>query len=139
MTQTVETSTELAARAAHTFAFAQNQVRRLITIHPDLLPLYTEDGKWRHGKENWTNWCEGFLGGMLWLFAARTTDPYWREQAEHYSRLIEHRKTDRTVHDLGFLFWSTWKRWYDQTSDPAINRVVVEAGQTLAFTFQSQR
>ena len=58
--------------------FAQRQVRALITNHPDYFPLYTEGGKWRHGKEAWTNWCEGFLGGMMWIFARRTGDPYWR-------------------------------------------------------------
>ena len=46
------------------------QVRALISSHPDYFPLYTEDGKWQHGREAWTNWCEGFLGGMMWIFAA---------------------------------------------------------------------
>ena len=64
-------------------------------------PLYTEDGKWQHGREAWTNWCEGFLGGMMWIFAARTGDQYWRERAEHYSLLIEERQHDTSVHDLG--------------------------------------
>jgi unsaturated chondroitin disaccharide hydrolase len=40
------------------------------------------------------------------------------------------------VHDLGFIFWPTWKRWYDASGDPAHNRVVVEAGRTLAGRFQ---
>jgi unsaturated chondroitin disaccharide hydrolase len=39
------------------------------------------------------------------------------------------------VHDLGFLFWPTWKRWYELDGDPAVNAVVVEAGQTLALRF----
>jgi len=115
--------------------FAQAQVRRLITEQPDLFPLYTQGGHWRHGQEAWTNWCEGFLGGLIWIFARRTGDPWWREQAEHYSRLIEHRKDDRTVHDLGFLFWSTWKRWHDLTGDEGVDRVVVEAGRTMALRF----
>ncbi len=127
---------ERAARRA--LDVAQGQVRRLITAHPDCFPLYTRGGHWYHGQEAWTNWCEGFLGGMLWIFAARTGEPWWRERAEHYARLIEHRKADRTVHDLGFLFWPTWKRWYDLTGDPAINAVVIEAGRTLALRFNEQ-
>ena len=125
----------LTDRATAALAFAQQQVRRLITTHPDYFPLYTERGRWRHDKEAWTNWCEGFLGGMLWIFARRTGDPFWRERAEHYSRLIEERQHDTTVHDLGFLFWSTWKRWYDLTGDPAVNAVVVQAGRTMARRF----
>ena len=120
------------------FEFAGSQLRYLVETHPDTFPIYTTGGRWKHGGEAWTNWCEGFLGGQLWLMHQHTGDAYWREKAEHYSRLIEHRKTDRGVHDLGFLFWSTWKRWYDLTGDPAVNKVVVEAGRTLALRFQEQ-
>jgi unsaturated chondroitin disaccharide hydrolase len=42
------------------------------------------------------------------------------------------------VHDLGFLFWSTWKRWYDITGDERIDAVVVHAGRTLASRFNGQ-
>ena len=110
----------LETRATRALEFAQTQVRGLITNYPDFFPLYTEDGKWQHGREAWTNWCEGFLGGMMWIFAARTGDQYWRERAERYSLLIEERQHDTSVHDLGFVFWSTWKRWFDQTGDEAI-------------------
>jgi unsaturated chondroitin disaccharide hydrolase len=118
--------------------FAARQVRHLVETHPDYFPMYTTGGKWKHGGEAWTNWCEGFLGGQLWLIYLYTGDPWWREKAEHYSRLIEHRKTDREVHDLGFLFWPTWKRWYDLTGDQAINQVVIEAGRTLALRFREK-
>jgi unsaturated chondroitin disaccharide hydrolase len=121
-----------------TFEFAAKQLKYLITTYPDYFPMYTQNGKWKHEGEVWTNWCEGFLGGQLWLIYAHTRDTWWREQAEHYSRLIEHRKTDRNVHDLGFLFWSTWKRWYDLTGDAAIKQIVIEAGQTLSLRFKEK-
>jgi len=128
----------LETRAAHALEFAQTQVRALITDHPDYFPLYTEDGKWQHGREAWTNWCEGFLGGMMWIFAARTGDRYWRERAEHYSLLIEERQHDTNVHDLGFLFWSTWMRWFEQTGDEAIEARVIRAGRTMGLRFNEQ-
>jgi unsaturated chondroitin disaccharide hydrolase len=120
------------------FEFAGRQLGQLIETYPDYFPMYTIGGKWKHGGEAWTNWCEGFLGGQLWLMFRHTGDPYWRAKAEHYSRLIEHRKTDRDVHDLGFLFWSTWRRWYEVTRDPHNNQVVVEAGQTLSLRFKER-
>ena len=126
------------ARCRAAVAFAQRQLRHLVATYPDYFPMYTVHGHWKHAGEAWTNWCEGFLGGQLWLLYGQTGDSWWRAQAEHYSRLIEGRKTDRTVHDLGFLFWPTWKRWYDQTGDPAIQAVVVEAGRTLARRFQER-
>lgn len=118
--------------------FAARQLRHLIETYPDYFPMVTAHGKWKHEGEAWTNWCEGFLGGQLWLIYQSTGDPWWREKAEHYSRLIEHRKTDREVHDLGFLFWPTWKRWYDVAGDPAANDVVIEAGRTLALRFKEK-
>jgi unsaturated chondroitin disaccharide hydrolase len=128
----------LLEKCHQTFEFAERQLRHLIETYPDYFPMYTVNGRWQHSGEAWTNWCEGFLGGQLWLVYEHNRDGWWRERAEHYSRLIEHRKTDRTVHDLGFLFWSTWKRWYDLSRDPAIQAVVIEAGQTLALRFQEK-
>jgi unsaturated chondroitin disaccharide hydrolase len=128
----------LKVKLHHVFAFAEGQVRHLIQTYPDTFPMYTLNGRWQHAGEAWTNWCEGFLGGQIWLISQYNADPWWRERAEHYSRLIEGRKTDRDVHDLGFLFWSTWKRWYDATGDQTLNAVVVEAGRTMALRFQEK-
>lgn len=130
--------TNLTAKIDRAFEFAAQQLRHLLETYPDYFPLYTQNGKWKHSGEAWTNWCEGFLGGQLWLLYERTREDYWRAKAEHYSRLIEHRQTDHNVHDLGFLFWSTYKRWYDLTGDPAIQRVVIQAGQTLGWRFKER-
>ena len=130
-----EPDAPLETRAAQALAFAQDQVRALIASHPDYFPLYTEEGRWQHGREAWTNWCEGFLGGMMWIFARRTGDAFWRERAEHYSRLIEERQHDTNVHDLGFVFWSTWWRWYELTGDEALNARVIQAGRTMGLRF----
>ena len=129
---------QLRPKLQNAFDFAQEQVENLIETHPDYFPMYTQNGVWKHKGEAWTNWCEGFLGGMMWIFHCRTGDPVWRERAEHYSRLIEERKHDRSVHDLGFLFWSTWKRWYDLTGDEDINDVVITAGQTMGKRFKEK-
>lgn len=126
----------LANKCQQTMEFAADQLNHLINTYPDYFPMYTVNGRWKHSGDSWTNWCEGFLGGQLWLLYRHTGDDYWRKKAEHYSRLIEHRKTDRNVHDLGFLFWSTWRRWYELTGDEAINDIVIEAGQTLALRFK---
>lgn len=129
---------ELLGRCQTVMAFAGEQLRKLVENEPDYFPMYTVNGKWRHGGEAWTNWCEGFLGGQLWLLAKYTGEAYWRGKAEHYSRLLEERSTDRSVHDLGFLFWSTWKRWYDLDREEWINAVVIEAGQTMGLRFQEK-
>ncbi|TQK51255.1 unsaturated chondroitin disaccharide hydrolase [Streptomyces sp. SLBN-118] len=130
-----EPPASLCAAAERAMDAAQAKVDRLVTAHPDYFPLYTEQGKWHHPKEAWTNWCEGFLGGQMWIFAETTGDPLWRGRAEHYSLLVEERKHDRSVHDLGFVFWPTWKRWYDLTGDSSRNDVVVTAGKTMGLRY----
>lgn len=128
----------LLLKLRHAFDFAQYQVEKLILSNPDFFPIYTENGKWKHAGDPWTNWCEGFLGGMMWIFHQQTHNPEWLDRGQHYSRLLEERKHDRDVHDLGFIFWSTWKRWYDETQDPAINDVVITAGKTMGLRFKEK-
>jgi len=141
---TTEDRSAMLSRLHAAFDFAQNQVRQLIETHPDYFPIYTVDGKWRHGGEAWTNWCEGFLPGTMWIFHEETGDSYWRAKAEHYSKLIEHRKDDRSVHDLGFLFYhGTYKRWYETTvregkPDESLRETVFHAGRTLALRFKDK-
>lgn len=118
--------------------FAAGQLEGLLQRYPDAFPMYTQGGKWAVGAESWTNWCEGFLGGQMWLLYRHTGEAVWRERAEHYSRLIEPRQFDRSVHDLGFLFWSSWKRWYDLDGDPRLNDGIIQAGRTLASRFQER-
>ncbi len=127
--------------------FSQKQVRKLIETDPDFYPLYTDRGQWRHEKPAWTRWCDGFLPGMMWLFleSGHADDAgYWRGKAEHYSSQLEQRKEDRDVHDLGFIFYhGTYKRWYEATvrdgkPDPALQQVVIRAGQVLAMRFKEQ-
>ncbi|MER3390839.1 MAG: glycoside hydrolase family 88 protein [Microcella sp.] len=128
--------TQLAERV---WSVAHQKLGALIERHPDRFPLYTTDGAWSVDGEAWTNWCEGFLGGQLWLLADRAEPAHrasFRAAAEHYSALIEERKTDDTVHDLGFLFWSTWRRWFEATGDPSKNDVLITAGRTTASRFR---
>ena len=107
--------------------FGQKQVKRLIETYPDFYPMYTAGGAWKHAGPVWTHWCDGFLPGMMWLFLKymgtdKPESKYWMEQAIRYSKPLEPRKTDREVHDLGFIFFSTYYRWYQFTREPAIRR-----------------
>lgn len=117
--------------------FAAEQSRRLVKNHPDYYPMYTVDGRWGLEPDSWTHWCEGFYPGIFWLLHKHTKHVEWREHAERYSRALEPRKHDRRVHDLGFLFFSTYLRWYRLTHEPEHRNVLVEAGRTLALRRQT--
>ncbi|HTQ58546.1 MAG TPA: glycoside hydrolase family 88 protein [Bryobacteraceae bacterium] len=127
----------------HTLEFAARQLRRLMEQHPDFYPMYTSGGRWKHGGEAWTHWCDGFLPGMLWIIGARQAEGsaealWWREQAIRYSRPLRARRFDRTVHDLGFLFMSSFYRWQQSAPDPALQSAIIDAGITMAFRFQQK-
>lgn len=128
----------LHSKYTQAFQFAQEQVWALVTHYPGFFPLYTQNGRWKHTGDSWTHWCDGFLGGMMWLFYRRSKEARWLEKAQAASILIEPRKTDRTVHDLGFLFWSTYKRWFDLTGDPELDQVVIAAGKTMGLRYQEK-
>ena len=117
--------------------FAQKQIKRVIENHPDFYPMHTVGGKWHHESQAWTHWCDGFMPGMMWIFAkyGGPETNYWMEQAIRYSKPLEIRKTDLNVHDLGFIFLSAYLRWYQATRDNSIREIVVQAGKTLAQRF----
>jgi len=116
--------------------FAAAQARHLRQAYPGYYPMYTVGGKWRQEPESWTHWCEGFYPGIFWLLHKYTGEADWRQAAEEYSVRLEPRKQDRNVHDLGFLFFSTYLRWYHLTGEPHLRDVLIEAGRTLALRRQ---
>ena len=124
--------------------FAQKQVKRTVEKHPDFYPMYSVEGKWKHEGPAWTHWCDGFFPGMMWLFHkngcanANGDADYWLKTAIRYTKPLEPRQHDREVHDLGFLFLSTYYRWYQVQKDPAINDVLVQAGRTMAMRFREK-
>jgi unsaturated chondroitin disaccharide hydrolase len=117
--------------------FAGQQVRAMVGRDPDFFPMYTRQGRWKHAMPAWTHWCDGFLPGIMWILCSRG-DESWREPAERYTRLLEPRQFDREVHDLGFLFTSTYGRWFGLVRDPALNAVLIQAGRTLALRFREK-
>ncbi|MGB9611785.1 MAG: glycoside hydrolase family 88 protein [Bryobacteraceae bacterium] len=123
-----------------TLDFAEKQVARLIDRHPGFYPVYTKNGRWKHDGPAWTHWCDGFLPGLMWIFHRRRVEnggqaPYWMDKAIEYTRPLEPRQFDRDVHDLGFIFFSSYYRWYQATRDAKLNEVLIQAGKTLAQRF----
>jgi len=117
---------------------AAGKVSRLVGDYPDYFPLYTDHGRWKHGKESWTNWCEGFLGGQMWLFYELGLGEDWKTRAEHYGKLVEERQYDDQVHDLGFVLCPTWKKWWELTGDDSRRQVVIQGGKTMATRFNTK-
>ena len=119
------------------FDFAERQVRALVTTQPGLMPTYTEGGRWVLDGDPWApSWAGGFLTGMMWIFAERTQDAWWREQAEKYCLLLEPRKNDTGTHDIGFVLDPSWGRWYELDASPRAREVLAQGGRTMAGRMQ---
>lgn len=118
--------------------FAEKQVERMVSKYPDCFPVFTTQGVWSCEQEARDTWCEGFLGGMMWLLYSATGKAVWKERAEHYSRLIAPRRADESMHDLGYLFLFTTLRGYELTGTEEWQAVSLEAAETLAKHYQPQ-
>lgn len=122
------------------FDFAENQVGALVKKYPaDYYPMYTVDGKFGQDKKRWTHWCDGFYPGMMFIFAEQNDDEKWLDKAVAFSRPLAERQYDRAVHDLGFLFFSTYLRWQDLGGpEDEIQPLLIQAGKTMAMRFMEK-
>ena len=122
------------------FGFAREQVEGLLAKYPaDYYPMYTVGGKFGEDRKRWTHWCDGFYPGLMFIFAEATGKSEWLDRAIAYSTPLESRQYDRAVHDLGFLFFSTYLRWLS-LGGPAdrIEPVLIQAGRTMAMRFMEK-
>ena len=131
-------SQEQLAKYTEALEVAERQVAATAEQYPKYFPIYTSNGKWDRTGELWTDWTGGFFAGMMWQFFLRTGDQAWRRRAEHYSKLLESRQWDRDVHDLGFIFLSTYLPWYELTGEEHLHQVLIQAGRTLAMRFKEK-
>jgi unsaturated chondroitin disaccharide hydrolase len=122
------------------FDFAESQVASLVKKYPaDYYPMYTVSGKFGQDKKRWTHWCDGFYPGMMFIFAEQNDDDKWLKKAVDFSTPLESRQYDRAVHDLGFLFTSTYARWLDLGGpEKRIRPVLNQAGRTMAMRFMEK-
>ncbi len=105
----------------------------------DPAPVHTRDGRWYRPRELWTDWTPGFYAGQMWILHEITGDADCRAEAERYSRRLEVRRFDRDVHDLGFIFLSTYRRWHDLLDEEDPMRQRAADILVTAATVQSYR
>lgn len=125
------------AELQRAFDFAQGQVKALLDRYPsDYYPMYTVGGKFGLDRKRWTHWCDGFYPGMMFVFAERTQQQEWLDKAIAFATPLEDRQYDRAVHDLGFLFFSTYRRWRALGGPTErIEPLLIQAGKTMAMRF----
>ena len=121
---------------------AEKQVRAMTEKWPagSPAPIYTVDGKWYRQKNVWTDWTPGFYAGMMWILYEVNGNEEWKDRAIEFTTPLEERKFDRDVHDLGFIFMSTYRRWYDLLEEGSekekVKSVLVTAGNTQSLRWK---
>jgi unsaturated chondroitin disaccharide hydrolase len=119
---------------------AAGQMDAFMAKYPaDYYPMYTVNGQFGQDQQRWTNWCDGFLPGILFMLADVTGESRWLDSAVERATPLEDRQYDRSVHDLGFLFFSTYRRWLDLDGpEDRIVPVLVQAGKTMGMRFMEK-
>jgi unsaturated chondroitin disaccharide hydrolase len=133
----------LRARAERALEFAARQLHRTRADWPPQrpAPVHTRGGRWHRPQSLWTDWTPGFYAGQMWILARLTGEAGWRAAAEEHTRPLKDRRFDRDVHDLGFIFLSTYRRWHDLLApgDPLrqlLADVLVTAGTVQSFRYR---
>ena len=127
------------ARYIAALEFAERQVKALIETNPDFFPdVHRRRQVAARGRT--VDRLDRRLSRRhdVAVSSAVDSDAWWRERAEHYSKLLEHRQHDRNVHDLGFIFLSTYLPWYELTGEKHLHDVLIQAGRTLAMRFKEK-
>ncbi len=115
---------------------ARQMIAQLDRYDHGYYPMYTVGGKYGLDRKRWTHWCDGFTPGICFLLAEATGNQQFLDAAVERSLSLEPRQYDRAVHDLGFLFFSTWLRWRDLGGPTdKIDALLVQAGRTMAMRF----
>ena len=102
-------------------------------------PIWTEGGAWYRQPDMWTDWTPGFYAGQMWLLYKLLKDDFWAEKAREHSLPLLPRRFDRDVHDLGFIFLSSYGRWLEQTEEDDPVRAELVDTIVTAATVQSER
>lgn len=92
-------------------------------------PHITKNGRWETTLDGY--WTGGFWIGLLWLSFKLTNDRRYVKLAEHWLKLLEKRKRDKTF-NLGFLFFPSFVLGYKITEDNSLKKATLESADNLA-------
>lgn len=96
-------------------------------------PHVTKDGDWLISEH--ARWTGGFFVGMLWLAGAVREDPAILKTARSWAMRLAPRATDRSTHDMGFLFEPSCVRGHNIQADEQLRSLAISAGRSLASRF----
>jgi len=98
-------------------------------------PHVTSNGDWLASEH--ARWTGGFFVGMLWLAGLLRDDPAILKTARSWAMRLAPRATDRSTHDMGFLFEPSCVRGHNIQPDEQLRSLAITAAQSLASRYVS--
>jgi unsaturated chondroitin disaccharide hydrolase len=128
--------------AGKALSYCSSQVNRtlkeLTPLDYTLMPRNIADNstKWSCRKVVKSEWCSGFWPGILWYDYQNTKDTTILGLAKRYTASLGFLSTIPAFdHDLGFLLYTSYGNGYRLTNDPAYEKVLLQAADTLATLY----
>ena len=84
------------------------------------------------------DWCSGFFPGNLWQMAKLTGNEKWKNEAFKYTLLMEREKWNGRTHDMGFKIMCSFGNALEQTNNPDLEKVIIQAANTLITRFNEK-
>lgn len=141
---------------ADNFEFADKQLRYALVAVDEARALESGESRERREKRGWgelTNprnnepdgslnlvvsrdWTSGFFPGELWYMYEYTREPFWKEQADLHTRLIEREQWNGGTHDMGFKMYCSYGNGYRLTGDPVYKDILLQSARTLITRYK---
>lgn len=94
-----------------------------------------------HGKVSGvgpSSWVSGFFPGTLWYLYEYSGEDFWKEQAEHYTSMLEEQQFNRGTHDLGFMIYCSYGNGYRLCDKPEYEQILINSAESLCSRYMEE-
>ncbi len=115
---------------------AEKQYQSYIDQYPDSTQhLYSIRSNFNIQTVNYKDWTSGFFPGCLWYLYDFTKDKKWITDAKKWTATLEPAKLVTTMHDLGFILFSSFGNGYLITKDSSYKNILLQGAKSLSTRF----
>lgn len=84
------------------------------------------------------DWTSGFFPGSMWYTYEMTGDERLKEQATHYTKMLNPLRNYRKTHDIGFMVNCSFGNALRIAPQDSVKRVIIETADNLCTRFNPQ-
>lgn len=119
--------------------FIKDQLKRTADeVSKDKYPRSTEYGNNKWKQVDSSDWTSGFYPGCLWYAYELTRDEELRKLAKKWTVGIEREKYNTTIHDIGFMVFSSFGNGYRLSNNEGYKEVILTAAEALAKRYNER-